>query len=120
MTAVDRIEVYCKESSHSEKRWRVGTFERHEGHAEWRIDAHLTRGGQQHTLIGNRRLPAVFLADGNEPDERVRYPLRCGRCDLSVPISEGSARMRRLQSALDQLARAGVSEISLSGLITIL
>jgi hypothetical protein len=119
---IDRIEVYCQEASHAEKRWRIGTFERLEGDDHWHMDAHLARGGQKQTVSGSRRLPLVLTANPAEADRimaaaRERYPLRCRRCTLELPISDGSATMRRLQSMLDKLALAGVSEVPLSALI---
>lgn len=114
----DRIEVYCNSVKHPKKHWRIGTFERHASDAQWRIDDYVVGGGKKQTLIGNRQLPQVLLTD--DPyvldSARIRYPLRCDRCRQSVPISEGTEAMRKLQSWLDECWLFGVSEVSLSEL----
>lgn len=136
------ILLYCDEESHNrEKPWDIGDFQLIVDHGYplpvWsyqqrgrrrRSGGYRRRSGTsafdtnaQH-LIGNRLLPNLHNAgefDISKVD--VRYPLRCGKCDLSLPWRRRHMRGEdKLQIELDKRAIAGVSQVALSELVAIL
>jgi hypothetical protein len=119
------IQLYCQEPSHAEKCWNVCRFfgridEDGEPSGGWMIDfLSADQPIKRQMLAGNRRLPHVIIGDESDCDEKSlagRWPLRCRKCNLSVPIREGTAMFDRLMSMLDELARHGVSEVSLAAI----
>jgi hypothetical protein len=61
--------------------------------------------------VGHRH----FVSDWSKVD--TRYPLRCRKCDLSIPRRRRAVRSEDdLQIALDKLAMIGRAEVSLSEL----
>ena len=100
-----RIEIYCDDSSHEDRRWFVNAFAAPGFTApyKWRVGAarpHAFKG----IRIAEQRLPG-----------RTRYKLPCDLCGRSVVV-----RAERMHPVLDKLAEGGVSEISLTGLAAIL
>jgi hypothetical protein len=71
-------------------------------------------------LVGNRLLPHVGDGSENHAGFEIRYPLRCGACDLSVPWRWRQPQHRsedELQLLLDEYAIAGKGEITLSAIV---
>lgn len=149
------IEVYCQEKSHEDERWDMGRFELETvgpdeplGIWIWCPRASRRRGGRKNRsrrdklleagyepassngpqlLFGNWPVPQHVHDPESSPEPiRIRHPLKCGRCDLSLPrrdrsLDDTGARAvsrneDRLQIVLDILLIAGVPKISLSAL----
>jgi hypothetical protein len=109
------IQLYCREPSHAQKRWNICKFVG--GIDGWVPDFIFAQSVPRQMMVGTRRLPGIVITETDEelPAEG-RWPLRCRKCNLSMPVREGTARYDRLVSALNELARHAVSEISLSAL----
>lgn len=113
------VEVYCAESSHSKgKRAHIAQFywsddDRNPGWDQW-PQGYLTPAGRAFRAGLQNDKPVVGdIAEG--APVRIRYHFACDLCGLSVV-----GRRERLSPILDGLAEAGVSEVSLRGLATIL
>jgi hypothetical protein len=141
------IMIYCHEPSHSDKPWDIDTFRlilssqsaplpfweahsvrtvRRDGRA-----AIAARRNEQY-LSGNRQrqiqqLPSEAPVVPDDVD--IRYPLRCKKCDLSIPRRRRRIRQEDdLQIALDKVLVAdagrgippGESRVSLTELGAIL
>jgi hypothetical protein len=118
------IQLFCREPSHAEKRWNICIFTgwiSADGKPHgWVPDILAPTTIKPQMLTGTRRLPFVFMDDKPGPIESEhRWPLRCEKCSLSMPVREGTARYDRVITALNELALHGVSEISLSALAAI-
>jgi hypothetical protein len=118
------IELYCREPSHAEKRWNIckfiGTIGDDGEPTGWMPEEFfLAQSVPRQMLEGTRLLPFVVMheigEDFAQPPE-ARWPLRCEKCNLSVPVRAGTAAFDRLMDALNKLAAHGVPEISLATL----
>lgn len=127
-TARVAIAITCTDGHHDEP-LHLFTFERETGSAEWaEVFLTFSRPG----LARKRKVTAgVELGPGDRPDEsweeaerrgsvgRLRYRLACA--DQNLGCGRGVAiRHERLTPILGQLAEAGVSELSLSALASIM
>jgi hypothetical protein len=128
-----RISVQCNADSHADRPWLIDSFVLDSGDdastsapiwvgssTYWRDGksiAQLTIDGSRATLVDDRvisredRKADPFVLDNGS---RSRYSFKCGICGLSL-ARKGPA----ITACFDRLVAAGVSEVSLEGLILI-
>lgn len=114
MSELYTIAIYCHDSSHDQPElvdvFADGAQFAQAGRPRWVL---LQRaGGKQQFLKDSDYVPWLQVPDYDEDDPyRRRYKLRCQVCGWSLErSSEGP-----VQAALDKLAAAGVTQISLAG-----
>jgi hypothetical protein len=128
-----RLSVQCVADSHADRPWLIDSFYQEEADevdsatpvwlassTYWRKGesiAQLKRVGSRATLVGNRLVqPDEYKSDPFVLDNgsRSRYSFKCEVCGLSL-----ARKSEVISACFDRLAAAGISEVSLEGLISI-
>jgi hypothetical protein len=110
---MDRIEIYCDDSSHEDRRWVVDVLARDE-HG-WHDQDWGKSGRKGRSLQFVKETVGAELKYPNDPvPDRVRYRFHCRLCGRSVV-----AQFDKATVTCDTLAANGVSQISLRSLAAI-
>ena len=112
----DTIEIYCRDSSHEERRWVIDVYGRtDDGYWVSQRPAELTGKPSRQVLEDNQYRPGSALHPARVQrmtgEVRVRHKLRCTLCGLTKVVRDD-----RFQVALTALAAAGHSDVSLAAL----
>jgi hypothetical protein len=111
------IEIYCRESSHENQRWLVGTFidtgKPASAGERWALHSDGLKGGARVQQLRGEQLK-VRLPPQYVNRIRDRYRLRCDLCGRTV-----IRNVAPMQAILTGLHEHGVTEISLLGLAAI-
>lgn len=128
-----RLGLYCEEESHHGEPWFICSFTPNYPHLEatgdlsW-MPSNDYRAGSGHLLRVAQVMQQLIVDDGPAPVDsngipmvdaagsqrgRGRWPFECGKCGL-----RRTWRAESFQSAVQGLVRAGIKEITLTGLIS--